>query len=144
MTSGKGATMKGSAWLVAGVLLGLSVVGAPRAAPDAADKTAAPMKAKRDAARKTFEVAWIDYREGRGGLERLYWWSRRWMESEQQLAGQQKPELLAAAQGHFDRMREVERVIQNLEKRKVAVIDEVTAAEFYRLEADLWVRQAKN
>jgi hypothetical protein len=136
--------MKGSAWLVAGILLGLSLASAPLAAPEAADKTAALIKAKCDAARKTFEVARIDYREGRGGMERLYWWSRRWMESEQQLAGQQKPELLAAAQGHLDRMRELERIIRKLQQSKVAVVDEVTAAEFYRLEADLWVQQMKN
>jgi len=136
--------MKSSTWLVvAGIVLG-SVVVAVQAAPEAGDKTAALLKAKREAARKTFETIWTDYREGRSGMERLYWWSRRWLESDQQLAGEKKPELIAAAQGHLDRMRQIERLIRNLQQSKVATIDEVSSAEYFRLEAELWVQQAKN
>jgi hypothetical protein len=139
----KGATMTSSAWLMAGLLLG-SVANAAQAAPEAGDKTTALVKAKRDAARKTFEAIWVDYREGRGGMERLYWWSRRWLESDQQLAGEQKAERVTAAQGHLDRMRQLERLIRNLQQSKVATIDEVSAAEYFRLEAELWLQQAKN
>jgi hypothetical protein len=136
--------MKSSVWLAGGILLGLAAASAPQAAPEGADKIAALTKAKRDAARRTFETVWIDYREGRGGMERLYWWSRRWMEAEQELAAKQKADLVAAAQGHLDRMRELERIIRKLQEAKVSTIDEVSASEYYRLEADLWVRQARN
>ena len=97
-------TMKSGIWLVGGILLGLAATNAQQAAPEGGDKAAALIRAKRDAVRKTFETVWIDYREGRGGMERLYWWLRRWLEAEQELSGKQKTALVAAAQGHLDRM----------------------------------------
>lgn len=136
--------MKAILWLAAGVVLGLALTGGAPPAQDAdADKLAALVKIKRDAARKTFETTWQNYREGRRGAESLYWWSRRWLESEQQLSDK-KSDQLAAAQKHLERMRDLEKVVRDLQRANVITVDEISAAEFYRTEAELWVRQARN
>lgn len=123
--------------LLAGAMMCTVAAGAAQAAPDKA-----LLKAKLDAARKTYELTWKNYREGLRGAEYLYWWSRRWMEAQRELA-EGKAEQIAAVQGHAERMRELERVVQNLQRAKVGTLDEKTAAEFYRLEAEIWLQQAK-
>lgn len=136
--------MKATLWLALGILLGLGLTSTPRAAPEAEqDRLAALQRQKRDAARKTFEVTWQNYREGRRGPESLYWWSRRWLESEQQLLGE-KGDKSVAAQKHLERMKDLEKVIRDLQRSNIATVDEISAAEFYRSEAEIWLRQAKN
>jgi hypothetical protein len=113
-------------------------------APDAGPNTmlARLAKQRRDAARKTYEVTWTNYRERRTSEDLLYRWSVRWLEAERQLSD--KPaDQVAAFQEHWERMRALERLIGNLQRAGQAVIDEVSGTEYYRVEAEVWLLQAK-
>ena len=135
--------MKAILLLAAGLMLGLALADRPQAAPEAEDtKLAALYRLERDAARKTFEVTWQNYREGRRGIESLYWWSRRWLEAEQHLAAGPDDRAAAAAR-HLERIKNLEKVIRDLQRSSIATVDEISAVEFYRAEAEIWLRQAK-
>src|SRR5215467_12171979 len=100
-------------------------------------------KQRCDAARRTYEIWWANYRDNGAPGELVYRWSLRLLESERQLSDKQADQV-AAFRGHAERMLELERFV---ERRRHAsrqiTIDEITAAEFYRTEADLWLLQAK-
>jgi hypothetical protein len=97
---------------------------------------------RRDAARKTYLVLWTNYREGRAPEEVLYRWSLRWLEAERQLSD--KPaDQLAAFQGHWERMRDVEGILRKLQGSGQVTTDEASAVEYYRVEAEMWLTQAK-
>jgi hypothetical protein len=126
---------------VAGLILGL----APWALPARADdKAAANAKARLAAARKVYEGMLVrrkvDPAESLGS-EKLYLWSRRWMEAQRELADK-KEDKVAAVQGHLDRMKEMEAVVKQMRDRKIASEADVAAQEFYRLEAEQWLAQA--
>jgi hypothetical protein len=96
---------------------------------------------RRDAARATYEAMWANYREGRVPEELPYRWSRRWLEAERQLS---KPpaDQVAAFRGHWERMKDLENIVRKLQRSRVSTIDQVSAVEFYRTEAELWLLQA--
>ncbi len=97
---------------------------------------------RRDAARKTYEVWWANYREGRAPAEVLYRWSYRWLQADRQL--NPKPaDQVAAYQGHWERMRDLDRVVRRLQRAGIITIDEVSSAEYYLAEAELWLLEAK-
>jgi hypothetical protein len=100
-------------------------------------------KAKRDAARTTYEVVWRNNREGFIPFaEVAYRWSRRWLEAELELSAK-KPELVAAYQAHWERMRDLSRITHDRYQNRVNTVDEVSASDFYRFEAQIWLEQAK-
>jgi len=101
-------------------------------------------KAKRDAARTTYEVIWKNNREGFIPIAEIaYRWSRRWLEAELELASK-KSDKIAAYQNHLDRMRELYRITHERYRNRVNTIEEVSASDFYQLEARLWLDQAAN
>lgn len=97
---------------------------------------------RRDAARKTYETMWANYRERRASDEVLYRWSKRWLKAERQL-GVEPARQIAAFKAHLQRMRDLERIINNLQRSRQTTVDEVSAVEFYRAEAELWLLQAR-
>jgi hypothetical protein len=139
--------MNGCRALVAVLLLlaGFASMGFPRADPDdeKAKALARLAKQKLEAARKTYEVLWSDYREGfRISDDTLYRWSLRLLEAEMEV-GKQPADQTAAIKAHRDRMVELERLIQRVRQVRQATINEVSATEYYRTEADAWVLQGK-
>ena len=98
--------------------------------------------AARDAARKTFETIWTNFREGRAPDENLYRWSLRWLDAERQLSDKHDDQV-AAFKAHWERMWELEKIIRNVRRSGQATIDEVSATEFYRVEAEIWLLQAQ-
>jgi hypothetical protein len=137
-------TMHRSSALLA-VLLGVLAAGPVRAEPDGetAARLARLAVVRRDAARKTYQTQWTDYRERRASLDSLYRWSVRWLEAERRLSDRQA-DVVAAFRDHWDRMRDVERLMRRLAGTGQTTIDEVSAAEFYRAEAEVWYLQAKD
>lgn len=135
--------MKKSCVLLAAVLWAGSSIGV-EAAPetDSAKELARLAKVRLEAARKTYTVSWKNYRQRHASQDFLYLWSVRWLESEK-LVNQQPAEQLTAYKGHLGRMRQLEELITNLQRAGQATVDEVSAAEFYRSEAELWLLQAK-
>jgi hypothetical protein len=136
--------MNGYRAFLAVVVLGLVATGFPKAGPDneKAKALAALAKERLEAAHKTYEVMWANYREGRRvSDDTLYRWSLRWLEAERQV-GQQPAEQVAAFQGHRNRMADLERLIRGVRRVGQATVDELSAAVFYRTEADFWLLQA--
>jgi hypothetical protein len=126
------------------LLLGVLAAGPAGAAPDqeTANTIARLALQRRDAARKTYQVLWLDYRERIASEDALYRWSVRWLDAERELSDQ-RADQVAAYQGHFERMRDLERLIRRLRESAQTTIDEASAAEFYRTEAEMWLLQAK-
>lgn len=128
---------------VSAVLLLVAVAAPLRADPDqdAAQLTKLATQ-RRDAARKTYEVWWANYREGRAPAEILYRWSYRWLQSERLLSP--KPaDQVAAYKAHWERMRDLDRLVRKLQRTGVTTIDEVSSAEYYLAEAEVWLLEAK-
>jgi hypothetical protein len=108
-------------------------------------KAAANAKARLEAARKVYEVYLDRYKRGEPqplNAELLYRWSRRWLEAQQELATK-KGDKVAAVEAHLTRMRWLEELLRRMHKSGVAATFDVAGAEFYRLEAERWVAQAK-
>ena len=126
------------------LLLGILWVAPVAAGPDPETANAIARLAlqRRDAARKTYQVLWIDYRERLASEDALYRWSVRWLEAERELSDQQADQV-AAYQGHLERMRDLDRLIRRLHGSGQSTVDEASAAEFYRTEAELWLLKAK-
>jgi hypothetical protein len=130
-------------WGLLALALGVLWAGPVRAAdPEAANVLARLAVQRRDAARKAYEVLWLDYRERRTSEDLLYRWSLRWLESEKDLSDQQADQV-AAYQGHFERMRDLDRLIRRLQGSGQSTIEEISAAEYYRIEAEVWLLKAK-
>src|SRR4051794_35503439 len=103
--------MKTRGGLIVAVVLGLAATALLRAAPEAAAYKPPErlLKAKVDAARKTYEVVWRNNREGFIPFaELVYRWSRRWLEAELDLRDK-KDARVAAYQAHSERMQELTR-----------------------------------
>src|SRR5713226_8341370 len=106
--------MKTSGFVFAVILLGLGAAALLRAAPQAAPAKLPEelLKAKVDAAHRTYEVVWKNNKEALiPFVELAYRWSRRWLEAEAELRGR-KADRPALCQAHPDRMRTLERITQ--------------------------------
>jgi hypothetical protein len=123
------------------VLTALSLAGEP------APEKAANAKARAEAARKVYECMMERYRLDAGfkfDPEQAYQWSRRWMEAEREAAGA-KAGRVAAVEGHLERMKKWEKVMEtdNAPGRHLYSPGDYAAAQFYRLEAEGWLAQEK-
>jgi hypothetical protein len=99
-------------------------------------------KERRDAARRAYLTAWANYRDGYVPEELVYRWSKRWLKAERAVDGSREGQV-AAFRGHLDRMRQLESVVRKLQRVRLSTIDQVSAAEYYRSEAALWLARAK-
>jgi hypothetical protein len=78
----------------------------------------------------------------RGHFELIYQWSRRWLDADQELANKDA-DRLTALERHLVRMKKLSQVVEALlEAGAVSRIDR-DAADFYRLEAEAWLRKAR-
>jgi hypothetical protein len=124
------------------LLLGILAVEPTKAEADPAAVLANLALQRRDAARRTYEVMWTNYRERRAQADTLYRWSVRWLEAEKQLA--KNPAGQAAAfKEHWERMRDLDRLIRDLVRSRQVTSDEVSASEYYRVEAEVWYLQGQ-
>ena len=73
----------------------------------------------------------------------LYRWSLRWLEAERELSDQQADQV-AAYQAHFERMRDLDRIIRRLHGSGQTTIEEASATEYYRVEAEIWLLKARD
>ncbi len=123
------------------LLLGLP--GMTRAASvDNHEKTAALARERLAAAQHAFDLVRKRYQAGQGTAEGFYCWSRRVLDSQKAVdPGQAK--VRAALQAHLDRMNELEKIVTARNQAGQLTADEVAAARFYRLEAEIWLAQAK-
>ena len=137
--------MKRSSGLVLGVAFGLAMATLLRAGPESAPAKVPERlaRAKVDAARKTYEILWKNYQDELiPVVEVVYRWSRRWLEAELELKGP-KADQEAAHLAHLNRMRDLARIARERRRFKINTVEEVSAAEFYCTEAEIWLEQAK-
>jgi hypothetical protein len=121
--------------LFAGLLLSLAGMTSAAAAEDDA---AANARARMEAAQKVYKgllARWaIDPNLQPAVYEHLYRWSCRWMEA--QAESGTKKDRLTAAEAHLARMRDLEKTARKLLKEGLGAPYEVSAIEFYRLDAE--------
>jgi hypothetical protein len=121
------------------ITLGLALTRAPRAdLPPASPKAVKLLQKKVEAARTAFKEVWPGQW---GDIEVPYRWSCRWLKAEQELSPRTEDHV-TALQAHAERMRELERVVKGLYRRRLVALDQVRAAEFYVAEAEAWLGQA--
>jgi hypothetical protein len=75
-------------------------------------------------------------------VDQVYIWSRRWMEQECALSTK-KSECVAAHEHHLKRLRRLEKLARELRNAELVTKLEPLAAEFYRLEAESSLAEAK-
>jgi hypothetical protein len=111
--------------------------------PEALTIPKALLDARLDAVQRAYRESWLLYREGRSrDVDRIYLWSVRWLEAERE-ATTQPAERTAAYEGHRKRMRLLDDSVRARLRAGAVAPVEAPAAEFYRVEADIWLRRAK-
>jgi hypothetical protein len=121
------------------VLAALSI--AP-AAPDEPPKPSPRAEARYQAALKQYEITWSYYQQARIDSYQVYVWSRLVLDSRRELTNQ-PADRLAALEEHLDRMKKLEALIKKIRRIGFGRSSDVGASEYYRLEAEVWLEQAK-
>lgn len=94
-------------------------------------------------ARKVYELDMARLRNAQlAGTDSLCLWSRRWLDAQLDLA-KGKDDRLTAYRDHVERMRAVERIAKTYFAAGQGREGDATAAEYSRLQAELWFEQAK-
>jgi hypothetical protein len=130
-----------AAVVVCGLLLGVKVA---MATAEKAVDTKELAKERRGAARDAYEFAWDEFKPfdlSKGDGEKVYRWSRRWMEAERDLATT-KAERVAALQGHLERMKKLEEEVQGYARGTIP-FQQLAATKFFRAEAETWLAEAQ-
>jgi len=102
-------------------------------------------KARVEAAQKTFDLLFKAYRTGIGSrpeAERVYHWSRRWLDAELEMCCE-KPDKLTAYEKHLARMKELQEDIKAAQSVGRALPAQSAAVDYYRAEAGFWLTRAK-
>jgi hypothetical protein len=112
---------------------------------DATDAPAKLAKLRLEAARQAYEAAWSAFQpfELSKDPEKVYLWSRRWMESALATATT-KAERDEALRGHVERMSKLEgQVTMYVALRNTVPFQQWAAAQFYHAEAKIWKTEGK-
>lgn len=75
-------------------------------------------------------------------LEALNIWSRRWMEAQRDLSDK-KEDRVASVADHLERMKKLQASVTDWVKAGRATTSDAAAVDFYCLEAEQWLAQAK-
>jgi hypothetical protein len=94
-------------------------------------------QARVDAAARAHGLASAGLSQGATTAESVYQWSLRWLHAARAQAGDVAGKL-AAARAHLERMRALEATVRGRVEAGLAPPLERHAAEYYRIEAELW------
>ena len=122
------------------VLAGFSI--AP-AAPNDRPKPSPLAEARYRSALKQFEITWSYYQQARIDSYQVYVWSRFVLESRREL-NNQPTDRIVALKDHLDRMKKLEELILKVRRLGFGRSSDVGASEYYRLEAEHWLVQARD
>jgi acyl-CoA reductase-like NAD-dependent aldehyde dehydrogenase len=126
--------------LVVASLAGLATAPAPSPDPP---KLARLAEARLQAALKQYELTWSYFQQARIDSYQVYAWSRLVLDSRRDLAG--KPaDRIAALEEHLARMKALETFIKKVRRFGFGSSYDVGASEYYRLEAEHWLAQARS
>jgi hypothetical protein len=122
------------------VLAGLSI--AP-AAPDDPPKPSPLAEARYQAAVKQYEITWSYYQQARIDSYQVYVWSRLVLDSHRDRS-EKAADRIVALEAHLARMKKLEELIKKVRRLGFGRSSDVGASEYYRLEAEHWLVQARN
>jgi hypothetical protein len=112
------------------------------APPEKAVAVSPVAEARYLAAVKQFEETWAYYRQARFDSYQVYVWSRLVLDSRRALA--LKPaEHVEAFEDHLDRMKKLEELVKKVRRLGFGRSYDVGATEYYRLEGEAWLEQAR-
>jgi len=122
------------------VLAALSI--AP-AAPDDPPKPSPLADARYQAALKQYEITWSYYQQARIDSYQVYVWSRLVLDSHRDRS--EKPaDRIVALEEHLARMKKLEELIKKVRRLGFGRSYDVGASEYYSLEAEHWLVQARS
>jgi hypothetical protein len=126
--------------------IGLWLLTGPHLSGSAQGPSAELLEARLQAARKAYdgytEALQIRTNSFRDTVERLYRWSRRILDAERAVAKTREART-EGLKGHLARMADLESKATRFLKVGGAIHADVDAARFFRLEAEIWVAEAK-
>jgi hypothetical protein len=117
------------------VALRAPAVAAPAARRDLA-------QTKLATARKVFEATVRAFQTGQSDAEKVYLWSRRWLEAQRDLSDKKAAEV-AALEAHRGRMKDLRKMAEQRYRAGKVPDAEALGAEFYVAEVELWLARAK-
>jgi hypothetical protein len=91
-------------------------------------------KARSDSAQKAYTLYRAQLDSGLSKPEQVYLWSMRWADAE--------GAKVAAVDAHLDRMKSLEGAVDKAVKAGLMYSADLSAASFYRAEAELWSARA--
>ena len=123
------------------LLAGASVAPVPQG--QEARKQPPLAEARYNAALKQFDLTWQYYQQSRVESFDVYVWSRLLMDASKGLSD--RPDnRIAAYEEHLDRMKKLETLIKKVRRLGFGRSSEVGASEYYRIEAECWLAEAKS
>ena len=96
-----------------------------------------------EAAKKAHAVTMLSYKAGNElKPEEVYTWSVRWLKAQQDLAGKEADHLVAL-KDHFQRMKDLGKLVEAMVKGGASGKKDSAAAQYYVAEAEVWFVQAQ-
>jgi len=99
-------------------------------------------EARYKAALKQFDLIWQYYQQSRVDSFEVYLWSRLLLDASKG-ASVRPDRRIAAFEEHLDRMRKLEALIKKVRRLGFGRSSDVGASEYYRIEAECWLAEAK-
>ncbi len=105
-------------------------------------KAALLAEARHRAARKQFDLIWQYYQQSRVESFDVYVWSRLLLDAHRSIS-KAPADRITALEEHLDHMIKLETLIRKIRRLGFGRSSDVGASEYYRLEAECWLAEAK-
>ncbi len=99
-------------------------------------------EARYKAAVKQFDLIWEYYRQNRIGSIEVYIWSRLVLDA-RRAARRDPADRIAALEDHLHRMKALQDLVTKIRRIGFGRSSDVGASEYYRLEAECWLAEAR-
>jgi hypothetical protein len=100
-------------------------------------------EARYNAALKQFDLIWQYFQQSRVGSFDVYVWSRLLLDARKGVSDR-PDKRIAAYEEHLDRMKKLETLIKKVRRLGFGRSSDVGASEYYRIEAEYWLAEAKS
>ena len=125
------------------LILALAGLLTAPAAPNDPPKPSPLAEARYQAAVRQYEITWSYYQQARIDSYQVYVWSRFVLESDRERIAKPADRIVALEQ-HLVRMKKLEELIKKVRRLGFGRSSDVSASEYYRLEAEHWLAQARS
>jgi len=123
------------------LLAGASVAPVPQG--QEARKQSPLAEARYNAALKQFDLIWQYFQQSRVESFDVYVWSRLLLDARKGVSDR-PVKRIAAYEEHLDRMKKLETLIKKVRRLGFGRSSDVGASEYYRIEAECWLAEAKS